>query len=153
MEILALVRDEAKRRRVIIQTRLSDDLTPVAGDRVQLQQVVLNLLMNGMEAMSAVDERPREMVITTQNVDPGQVQFSVADSGPGLDPNMASGVFEPFYTTKPGGMGMGLSISRSILENHGGRIWAASNNGNGAIFYFTLPQYQEEGSHAEAAEV
>jgi signal transduction histidine kinase len=144
-EVLALVRDEAKRRSVIIQTRFADDLSPVSGDRVQLQQVVLNLLMNGLEAMGAVDERSGGLAITTRNMDADQVLVSVADSGKGLDSNTASRLFEPFYTTKPGGMGMGLSICRSILQNHGGRLWAAANDGQGTIFHFTLPKYQEKG--------
>jgi PAS domain S-box-containing protein len=147
-EVLALVQDEAKRNSVIIQTQFAGDLSPVAGDRVQLQQVVLNLVMNGIEAMSSVDGRPRELVITTRNLDPDQVQVTVEDAGTGLDPNAMEKIFDPFYTTKPGGMGMGLSISRSILEAHGGRLWAAAKDGPGTRFHFTLPGYHEEESHA-----
>ena len=99
-EVLALVGDEAKRNSVMIRTQFADDLSPVSGDRVQLQQVVLNLVMNAIEAMSGVDERPRELVITTRNIDADQVQVSVEDSGTGLDPNTASRIFDPFYTTK-----------------------------------------------------
>jgi signal transduction histidine kinase len=117
----------------------ADDLSPVSGDRVQLQQVVLNLLMNGIEAMSSVDERARELMITTRNIAPDQVQVTVEDSGIGLDPNTMARIFEPFYTTKSGGMGMGLSISRSILEKHGGRLWATAHDGPGPTFQFTLP--------------
>ena len=109
-EVLALVGDEAKRNSVTIRTRFADDLSPVLGDRVQLQQVVLNLIMNAIEAMSGVADRPRELIITTRNIDADQVQVSVEDSGPGLDPNAASRIFDPFYTTKASGMGMGLSI-------------------------------------------
>jgi PAS domain S-box-containing protein len=143
-EVLALVGDEAKRMGVMIRAQFADDLSPISGDRVQLQQVVLNLAMNAMEAMSSVDERPRELLITTRNLDADQVQVTVEDSGPGLDPNTLDKIFDPFYTTKPGGMGMGLSISRSILQAHGGRLWATINDGPGTSFHFTLPNYHEE---------
>jgi len=143
-EVLALVADEAKRKNVIIQTQLADDLPPVSADRVQLQQVMLNLVMNAIEAMSSVADRERELVIATRKLDPDQVQVTVKDSGIGLDPNTIARIFDPFYTTKPGGMGMGLSISRSILEAHGGRLWATVNNGPGTTFDFTLPTYHEE---------
>ena len=133
---------------MIIRTQLADDLSPVSGDRVQLQQVGLNLIMNGMEAMSGVEQRPRELVITTRRMEPDQMQVTVADSGIGLDPNTMGRIFDPFYTTKTGGMGMGLSISRSILEAHGGRLWATANDGPGTSFYFTLPKCQREESHA-----
>ncbi|MGH8525114.1 MAG: sensor histidine kinase, partial [Gammaproteobacteria bacterium] len=150
-EVLALVGDEAKKRSVAIRTQFADDLSPISGDRVQAQQVVLNLVMNGVEAMSSVDERTRELVITTRNVDADQVQVSVEDSGVGLDPNAISKIFDPFYTTKPTGMGMGLSISRSIVQNHGGRLWATANDSKGTTFHFSLPKYHEEGSHAGVA--
>jgi len=147
-EILALVGDEAKERKVIIRTQFADDLSAVSGDRVQLQQVGLNLIMNGMEAMSDVDQRPRELVITTRRIEPDQVQVTVADSGTGLDPNTMGRIFEPFYTTKAGGMGMGLSISRSIVQAHGGRLYATVNDGPGTSFHFTLPKYPDEESKA-----
>ena len=147
-QVLALVGDEATRRSVNIQTKFADDLSPVSGDQVQLQQVVLNLAMNAIEAMSSIGDRARELVITTQNIDTDQVQVTVEDSGVGLDPNTMPKIFEPFYTTKPTGMGMGLSISRSILQAHGGRLWATAKDGPGTIFYFTLPKYHEEESHA-----
>jgi signal transduction histidine kinase len=147
-EVLALVRDEAKKRKVLIRTQFADDLSPVSGDRVQLQQVGLNLVINAIEAMSGVDQRRRELVITTRNIDPDQVQVTVADSGIGLDPNTMGRIFDPFYTTKAGGMGMGLSISRSILEAHGGRLWATVNDGPGTSFHFTLPKYHDEESKA-----
>ncbi|MBC8165914.1 MAG: PAS domain-containing protein [Bryobacteraceae bacterium] len=150
-EVLALVRDEAKRNSVTIRTRFASDLSPVSGDRVQLQQVVLNLVMNAIEAMSSVDDGARELVINTRNVDAGHVQVSLEDSGPGLDPTAASKIFDPFYTTKAAGMGMGLSISRSILQNHGGRLWATANNGSGASFHFSLPKYEGEESNAAVA--
>jgi signal transduction histidine kinase len=138
---------------VIIRTQFANDLSPVVGDRVQLQQVVLNLVMNATEAMSSVSDRPRELVITTRIIDPDQVQVTVEDSGTGLDPNTIEKIFDPFYTTKPHGMGMGLSISRSILQAHGGRLWATSKDGLGTIFSFTLPTSHEEGPHAGVAAV
>jgi PAS domain S-box-containing protein len=147
-EVLALVRDEATRNRVSIQTQFADDLSPVAGDRVQVQQVVLNLVMNGIEAMSSVSDRARDLVITTRNLDPDQVEVTVDDAGTGIDPQMLDKIFDPFYTTKPGGMGMGLSISRSIIEAHGGRLWATAKDGPGTLFHFTLPTHREEDSHA-----
>jgi signal transduction histidine kinase len=131
----------------MIRTQFADDVPPVFGDRVQLQQVVLNLVMNGFEAMSSVSERVRELVITTGNIDAGQVQVTVEDSGTGLDPNTIEKIFNPFYTTKPAGMGMGLSISRSILQQHGGRLWAAPNDGPGTSFHFTLPKCHGDGQH------
>jgi len=148
-EVLALVGDEAKRKSVVIRTQFADDLSPVSGDRVQLQQVLLNLVMNGMEAMSSAGER--QLVITTQNIDQERVQVTVQDSGTGLDRNTMGRIFEPFYTTKAGGMGMGLSISRSIVQNHGGRLWATANAGPGTSFHFTLPKYQGEEQNAGAA--
>jgi PAS domain S-box-containing protein len=146
-DVLALVGDEAKKRKVIIRTQFADDLSPILGDRVQLQQVLLNLVMNAIEAMNSIVERPRELVITTRRIEPDQVQVTVADSGIGLDPNTMARIFEPFFTTKSGGMGMGLSISRSILEAHGGRLWATVNDGPGTSFHFTLPKYHDEKSH------
>jgi PAS domain S-box-containing protein len=150
-EVLALVGDEAKRKSVIVRTHFADDLSPVSGDRVQLQQVLLNLVMNAIEAMSVIDERGRELAIATRNVDPDQVQVTVQDSGTGIEPQTIDRIFDSFYTTKPGGMGMGLSISRSILQAHGGRIWATADDGRGASFHFTLPKYYEEGSNATVA--
>jgi PAS domain S-box-containing protein len=147
-EILALIRDEASKKGVITRTQFADDLSPVSGDRVQLQQVLLNLVMNAVEAMSSVDKRPRGLAIETRNIDPDQVQVTVEDSGVGLDPSTIARIFDPFYTTKPGGMGMGLSISRSILQAHSGRLWATVNDGPGTSFHFTLPKYHDEESEA-----
>jgi signal transduction histidine kinase len=147
-EVLALVGDEVRRNRVVIQGEFAGDLSPVSGDRVQVQQVVLNLIMNAIEAMSSVGERARDLVITTRNLDPDQVQVTVEDSGTGLDPNAMDKIFDPFYTTKSGGMGMGLSISRSILEAHGGRLWVTGKDGPGTMFHFTMPKHHEEESHA-----
>jgi signal transduction histidine kinase len=115
--------------------------------------VLLNLVMNGIEAMSSMAERARELVITARKLDSGQVQVTVEDSGIGLDPNTMARIFEPFYTTKPGGMGMGLSISRSILVSHGGRLWATANDGPGTSFHFTLPMYHEGAADARVAGV
>jgi PAS domain S-box-containing protein len=147
-QVLALVGDQAKRNSVMIRTRFADDLFPISGDQVQLQQVALNLAMNAIDAMSNVSGRARELVITTRNIDTDQVQVTVEDSGVGLDPNTMQKIFEPFYTTKPTGMGMGLSISHSILQSHGGRLWATAKDGPGTTFYFTLPKYDKEEFHA-----
>src|SRR5208337_1827413 len=152
-EVLGLVGDEAKRKSVIIGTQVGDGVFPVRGDRVQLQQVLLNLVMNAIEAMSTVGDRARELVITTRNIDSDQVQVTVEDSGTGIDPQMIDKIFGSFYTTKPGGMGMGLSISRSILQAHGGRLWATAKDGAGTVFHFTLPKYHEEESNAGVAAV
>jgi signal transduction histidine kinase len=116
-----------------------------------LQQVVLNLVMNAIEAMSSVSERPRELVITTRNVDADCVQATVEDSGTGVASDTVAKIFESFYTTKPGGMGMGLSISRSILQSHGGRLWAAGKDAPGTAFHFTVPKFREEGARGRAA--
>ena len=114
------------------------DLYPVMGDRVQLQQVVMNLILNGIEAMSTVEDRERDLVIRTQRGEGDEVRVTVQDSGIGLDPKNVERIFDAFHTTKPDGLGMGLSISRSIVERHGGRLWAVSNDGPGATFRFTL---------------
>jgi signal transduction histidine kinase len=149
-EVLALIGDEAKRQRVIVRTQFADSLPPVAGDRIQLQQVVLNLAMNAIEAMNGVSERPRELVVTTQNIDADCVQATVEDSGTGIATDTIDKIFDSFYTTKPGGMGMGLSISRSILQSHGGQLWAVSKDAPGTMFHFTVPKYREEGQRARA---
>jgi hypothetical protein len=140
-EVVALVRDELRKNSVAVRTELAADLSPVVGDRVQLQQVVLNLVMNGIEAMSSVEERPRELLIRTQNDENGQVRVTVQDSGIGLDPQGMERIFDAFYTTKHGGMGMGLSISRSIIQHHGGKLWAVANEGPGVSVQFTVPKY------------
>ena len=137
-EVIVLAEGEARRTRARIRTQLAGNLPRVAGDRVQLQQVVLNLLLNALEAMTAVTDRPRELAISTQPEADHRVRVAVQDSGVGIDPQVASRLFEAFYTTKRGGMGMGLSISRSIVEQHGGRLWAAPNDGPGTTFHFTV---------------
>jgi len=107
-------------------------------DRVQIQQVMMNLILNGIEAMSAVEDRKRDLIVRTQGGEGDHVRVAVQDSGVGFDPLNAERIFDAFHTTKPGGMGMGLSISRAIVESHGGRLWATANDGPGATFQFTL---------------
>jgi PAS domain S-box-containing protein len=137
-EVVALAEGEARRTRARVRTQLAGDLPRVLGDPVQLQQVVLNLLLNGLEAMHAVADRPRELVISTQSAEPDRVRVAVRDAGSGIDPKLANRIFDAFYTTKRGGIGLGLSISRSIVEQHGGRLWSAPNDGPGTTFYFTV---------------
>jgi len=143
LEILALAEHELKTHDIVMRADLAPNLPSVAGDRVQLQQVLLNLIVNAIEAMSGVRDRARELNIVTAAKDPGAVVVEVRDSGPGLDEEDTERVFEPFYTTKGQGIGIGLSISRSIVEAHGGRLWAASNEPYGAVFRFSLPVAQE----------
>ncbi|HEX7125214.1 MAG TPA: sensor histidine kinase [Thermodesulfobacteriota bacterium] len=138
-DVVALIRSEALQHRVVLRTDLSSALPPVHGDRVQLQQVILNLVVNGIEASESVTERPAELWIGSSRDDTGGVLVAVQDSGAGVDPAHMARIFEAFFTTKPGGMGMGLSISRSIAEAHGGRLWVTPNAGPGATFRFTLP--------------
>jgi C4-dicarboxylate-specific signal transduction histidine kinase len=138
-EVLAMIDPDARRHRVSVRTDLAAGLPPVRGDRVQVQQVLLNLVMNGIDAMQAVTERPRELRIRAQPHAAGSVLVAVQDTGIGLDAQSLARLFEPFYTTKPEGMGLGLTISRSIIEAHGGRLWATPNDGPGATFQFTLP--------------
>jgi PAS domain S-box-containing protein len=139
-EVIALSRSELQRNLVISSLELADGLPPIAGDRIQLQQVVLNLLLNASEAMRSVDDRPRKLIVRTESEDGYRVRLTVKDVGEGLSAQSVTKLFEPFYTTKTGGMGIGLSVSRSIIENHHGRIWATSNDGPGATFCFSLPQ-------------
>ena len=138
-EALTLVGDASRRHQVDIKADLEREIPTVKADRVQLQQVVLNLVMNAIEAMSEVSDRPRRLTITSRASDTGEVVVRVADTGAGVTPSVVTKVFDPFYTTKPSGMGMGLSVSRSIVESYGGRIRAAANHGPGATFEFTLP--------------
>jgi len=137
-EVIVLGRSAIIKNRVWVQTRLSEGLFPVHGDRVQLQQVVLNLLLNAVEAMGSVEGAPRELLISTRQDHTG-VLVAVHDSGPGIHPEHLERVFDAFHTTKPGGTGMGLSICRSIINAHGGRLWAEANEPRGTIFQFTLP--------------
>jgi signal transduction histidine kinase len=114
-------------------------LPPIQADRIQLQQVILNLIVNAVEAMTPPTDGPRDLLISTEKAEPDGVLVVLRDTGPGLSPASMEHVFDAFYTTKPGGMGMGLSISRSIIEAHGGRLWAAANVPRGAVFEFTVP--------------
>jgi signal transduction histidine kinase len=131
---------ELQQHGIVLRTELAGDLRPVLGDRVQLQQVLLNLIMNAIQAMSDVDDRPRDLVIRSRAHTPDDgVLISVADSGTGLDPVTSEKIFNSMFTTKSDGMGMGLSISRSIVAAHGGRIWASPGEPRGAIFQIVLP--------------
>ena len=122
-----------------MQADLADGLPLVEGDRVQLQQVILNLIVNAVEAMSGASDGTRELLVSSRKADPDGVLVEVRDSGPGLAPETLEHVFDAFYTTKPGGLGMGLSICRSIIDAHGGRLWASANLPHGASFQFALP--------------
>jgi PAS domain S-box-containing protein len=137
-EVIALARTAITKNEVSVQTRLTDDLPSVQGDRVQLQQVVLNLILNAIEAMGSVEAGPRELSIMTEQDQTG-VRVAVRDSGPGIDPDHRERIFQTFYTTKSSGTGMGLSICRSIINGHGGRLWVEANEPRGAVFQFTVP--------------
>ncbi len=139
LEVIALAQYQLRRSEILLETRLGHDLPLVRGDRVQLQQVLLNLIINAIEAMNAIKERPRELTIVSASDGPDTVSVEVRDSGTGLDPEHAPHLFEPFYTTKAEGLGIGLSISRSILEAHGGRLSAAANAPHGTVFLISLP--------------
>jgi PAS domain S-box-containing protein len=139
VEVIALTRGEVVKNGVSVQTQLADGLPIIHGDRVQLQQVILNLILNAVEAMSGVGEGSRELLISTGKAESDGVLVAVQDSGPGLTPASFERLFEAFYTTKPGGLGMGLSICRSIIEAHRGRLWATANVPQGAILQFTVP--------------
>src|SRR5260370_29384372 len=138
-ELTVFLGNEASARQVSMRMELSPALPNVMADRVQLQQVVMNLILNGMDAMSGTNPRERELVIRSQKDKEGQVLIAVEDSGTGLDPETAEKIFDPFFTTKPHGIGVGLSISRSIIESHRGPLWAAPRPGGGTVFQFTLP--------------
>jgi signal transduction histidine kinase len=138
-EVVALSLSELERNKVIVRTELAGDLPPVQGDRVQLQQVILNLFLNASDAMSGVDDRPRRLVIRTERDEEDRVLLSVRDTGVGFEPQGVERLFDAFYTTKSSGMGIGLWVSRSIIESHKGRLWAAPNEGPGATFSFSMP--------------
>ncbi len=142
-EVIVLARTAIAKNEVSVQTRLTDDLLPVQGDRVQLQQVVLNLVLNAVEAMALVEAGARELSIITGQDQTG-VRVAVRDSGPGIDPDHRDHIFQTFYTTKSSGTGMGLSICRSIINGHGGRLWVEANEPRGAVFQFTLPGAERE---------
>ena len=139
VEVLELAHNEARRNHVEIKEQLSDDLPRVRGDRVQLQQVILNLVVNGLETIAKNQDGVRELTVRTERVGDTMVNVAVRDTGQGLDATQIERVFDAFYTTKTDGMGMGLAISRTIIESHGGRLWATANSPKGAVFQFSLP--------------
>jgi C4-dicarboxylate-specific signal transduction histidine kinase len=143
-EVIELTRSEAMKNAVSVHTELTDGVSPIEGDRVQLQQVVLNLIVNAIQAMSAVADGARNLLITTSPAEPHGVVVAVKDSGPGLAPDSLERIFNPFYSTKPDGMGMGLAICRSIVEAHGGRLRVEANEPRGAVFRFTLPMAKQK---------
>ncbi len=149
-EVMALCASELQRARVIARAELAEGLPAVIGDRVQLQQVILNLFSNASAAMSAIDGRPRQLSIATRLAENDHVRLTVRDTGVGLDPHTVDRLFEAFYTTKRSGMGLGLSVSRSIVESHGGRLWAEPNDGSGATFSFSLPRAPQTSSSTPA---
>jgi C4-dicarboxylate-specific signal transduction histidine kinase len=142
-DAMELVRAEAAKHRVSVRTEFVPTLPGVEGDRVELQQVVMNLIINAIEAMSEAGEGPRELQVTTGKNEAGDVLVSVRDSGPGLIPGAHEDLFNAFHTTKPNGLGLGLSICRSIIEGHGGRLWASANAPRGAVFQFALPSRRD----------
>jgi C4-dicarboxylate-specific signal transduction histidine kinase len=142
-EVIVLARGEITKNGVSVDTHLTEGTLPVEGDRIQLQQVVLNLILNAVEAMGSVQERPRELLISTGKTQANSILVGVRDSGPGIDPEHVERVFDAFYTTKQSGVGMGLSICRSIVEAHGGRLWAEANESRGGAFRFILPNVKQ----------
>jgi signal transduction histidine kinase len=146
VEVFALAQNEARRNRVSLKQQLKQDLPHVRGDRVQLQQVILNLIINGLEAIAKSKNGTRELSVMSDRDADDNVVIAVSDSGEGLEATNLERVFDAFFTTKPDGMGMGLAISRTIIESHGGRLWATSNSPHGAVFQFTLPTNAEKAS-------
>ncbi|HWN77545.1 MAG TPA: sensor histidine kinase, partial [Bradyrhizobium sp.] len=146
LEVVALTRNEAANNGVLVRTQLAEGLPPVQGDRVQLQQVMLNLIVNAIQSMSGVEDGNRELHVSTVSIEPEGVCVAVRDTGHGLRPESLPRLFEPFYTTKPDGMGMGLSICRSIIEAQDGRLWATRCEPRGALFQFTIPATRADGS-------
>ena len=138
-EVIELTRSEAVKTGVSVRTELADGLPLIEGDRVQLQQVILNLIVNAVQAMGTVARRAARVAHHDRQTEPNGVLVAVKDSGPGLAPAVVERLFDPFYTTKPDGLGMGLSICRSIIEAHGGQLWVTANQAPGAAFYFTVP--------------
>jgi len=149
-EVIALSLSDLQRSRVILHSELADDLPAVTGDRVQLQQVILNLLRNASDAMSGVNDRPRQVLVRTENEESDRVRLSVRDAGVGVDRPSMHKLFDSFYTTKSGSMGIGLSVSRSIIERHHGRLWVEPNDGPGATFAFSIPRQPESGDATPA---
>ena len=146
-EVIALSLSDLQRNRVVLQSELADDLPTITGDRIQLQQVILNLLRNASDAMVGVHDRPRQLLIRTEREDGDRVRVTVRDAGVGVDRQSMDKLFDAFYTTKSGGMGIGLSVSRSIVERHHGRLWAEPNDGPGATFSFSIPSTRSRGRH------
>jgi signal transduction histidine kinase len=144
IETASLVRPEFQRQNVSLHTELAKRLELVIGDQIELQQVLLNLIMNAKEAMNTVDDHQLEVTVRTEQITPNEVLVSVRDTGPGVDEAGLDRIFEAFYTTKSTGMGMGLPISRSIVEAHGGRLSVRPNQPRGSVFQFTVPVWQEE---------
>jgi PAS domain S-box-containing protein len=138
-DVLAMLRSQLRSNRVVARAELCDDLPPVKGDRVQLEQVILNLLLNAQQAMIGINDRPKELLIRTEREEGDHVRLTVTDAGTGFGEEGPDRLFEAFYTTKTGGMGVGLSVSRSIIEHHRGKLWAAPNEGPGATFSFSIP--------------
>jgi C4-dicarboxylate-specific signal transduction histidine kinase len=139
-EVIALSRSELQRGRIVLRSEFAADLPPVTGDRIQLQQVIMNLLRNALDSMRDMDDRPRELVVKTERDEDDCVRLIVQDSGSGFGAQGANKLFEAFYSTKPNGMGIGLSVSRSIIESHHGHLWAEQNQGSGATFSFAIPR-------------
>ena len=150
-EVVELSWADLQKSRVILRTELGPDLPLVTGDRVQLQQVILNLVRNACDAMRGVTDRPRLLAIRTERDGEDQVRLTVQDAGVGLDPQRVDRLFEAFYTTKSNGMGIGLSVSRAIIESHHGRLWATPNDGPGATFAFSVPREPEGMTALEVA--
>ena len=146
IETLSLTRTEAAQHGASLRNQLSDNVPPVWADRIEIQQVILNLIMNGIEAVSVSGNGQRELLVTTEIGHSDDVLLTVRDTGTGLDPAKLEHIFDPFYTTKREGMGMGLAVSRSIIEAHGGRLWATPNEPCGAVFQFTRPSGREKTS-------
>jgi PAS domain S-box-containing protein len=143
-EVIVMVRSTIAKNRIVVRTHLMNGLVPIWGDRVQLQQVLVNLILNAVESMSSVEDMGRELSIRTEQSQTGGILVAVGDSGPGIAPGNLERVFEPFYTTKTSGVGMGLSICQTIINGHGGRLWVVANEPRGAVFKFTLPAVQED---------
>jgi signal transduction histidine kinase len=143
-EVIALSSAELRRSGSVLQTDFAELLPAISGDRVQLQQVILNLLLNAADAMAGIEGRPRTLRVQTEIHGGNSIQLLVRDAGIGLDPHDIEKLFEPFHTTKAGGLGIGLSISRSIIEGHKGQLWAVANDGPGATFGFSIPRVSEE---------
>jgi signal transduction histidine kinase len=145
-DVVSLVQREVISHRVSLRLELAPELPPVLSDRVQLQQVIINFVMNGIQAMADIGDAPRELLIESRHDNGGNVVVAVRDCGTGIDPENAHRLFDAFFSTKSDGMGMGLSICRSIIEAHGGRVWASNNTGRGATFQFSLPSIDESTS-------